>query len=59
LIRNPSAVLQEFGTVTAEMDSNLTDLIARRRAAPKDDLITRLVEAELDGERLTQAQIRL
>ncbi len=52
-----AAALQEFGAVTAEMDAYLTDLIARRRAAPKDDLITRLVEAEVDGERLTQPEI--
>ena len=52
-----AAALQEFRQVTAEMDEYLSDLIARRRAAPKDDLITRLVEAELDGERLTQPEI--
>jgi cytochrome P450 len=52
-----SAALQEFGEVTAEMDNYLTELIARRQAAPEDDLITRLIEAEVDGERLTQPEI--
>ena len=52
-----SAALQEFGAVTAEIDNYLTELIARRRKAPEDDLITRLVEAEVDGERLTQPEI--
>jgi cytochrome P450 len=52
-----AAALQEFSAVTAEMDNYLTELIARRRAAPEDDLITRLVEAEVDGERLTQQEI--
>jgi cytochrome P450 len=52
-----AAALQEYGAVTAEMNAYLTDLIARRRAAPKDDLITRLIEAELDGVRLTQPEI--
>ncbi|HVA47566.1 MAG TPA: cytochrome P450 [Pirellulales bacterium] len=52
-----AAALEEFGAVTTEMDNYLTELIARRRAAPEDDLITRLVEAEVDGERLTQPEI--
>jgi cytochrome P450 len=52
-----AAALQEFRQVTAEMDTYLSDLIAQRRRAPKDDLITRLVEAELDGARLTQPEI--
>jgi cytochrome P450 len=52
-----AAALQEFRQVTAEMDEYLSDLIARRRATPKDDLITQLVEAELDGERLAQPEI--
>jgi cytochrome P450 len=52
-----TTALQEFGAVTAEMDAYLTGLIARRRAEPKDDLITRLVEAQVDGERLTQPEI--
>lgn len=52
-----AAALEEFGVVTTEMDNYLTELIAQRRAAPQDDLITRLVEAEVDGERLTQPEI--
>jgi cytochrome P450 len=47
----------EFGAVTAEMDTYLADMIEQRRAAPKDDLLTRLIEAEVDGERLTQEEI--
>ena len=39
------------------MNDYLTEMIAQRQAAPKDDLLTRLVEAEVDGERLTQAEI--
>jgi cytochrome P450 len=52
-----AAALQEFRQVTAEMNDYLTELIARRRATPEDDLITRLVQAEVDGERLTQPEI--
>lgn len=40
-----------------EMRPYLDDLVADRRAAPRDDLLTRLVEAEVDGERLTDEEI--
>ncbi|HEV3079028.1 MAG TPA: cytochrome P450 [Gemmataceae bacterium] len=49
--------VNEYGAVTAEMRLFLPDVIAQRRAAHQDDLLTRLVEAEVDGERLTQAEI--
>jgi cytochrome P450 len=49
--------VNEYGAVTAEMRLFLPDLIAQRRAAHQDDLLTRLVEAEVDGEGLTQAEI--
>src|SRR5437879_12276581 len=39
------------------MRAFLPDLIAQRQGAHQDDLLTRLVEAEVDGERLTQAEI--
>jgi cytochrome P450 len=47
----------EFTAVTAEMDAYLTEEIRRRRAIPQEDLLTRLVLAEVDGERLSQAEI--
>jgi cytochrome P450 len=46
-----------FTDVSNEMDAYLAEMIEGRRAAPRDDLLTRLVEAEVDGERLTQAAI--
>jgi cytochrome P450 len=39
------------------MDASLAEVLAQRRAAPKDDLLSRLLHAEVDGERLTQAEI--
>src|SRR5438132_10098818 len=45
--------IDEYRAVTAEMRAFLPDLIAQRQAAHQDDLLTRLVEAEMDGERLT------
>ena len=35
----------------------LPDFVAQRRAAHQDDLLTRLVEAELNGERLTSEEL--
>ncbi len=52
-----AAAANEFRAVTAEMNAYLTGLIEQRRTAPKGDLLTRLVEAEVDGERLKQEEI--
>lgn len=49
--------MAEFRATTAEMDVYLADMIERRRAEPTDDLLTRLVEAEVDGERLGREEI--
>ncbi|HEX8440784.1 cytochrome P450 [Archangium sp.] len=50
-------VHREFRAVTDEMSAYLEGLIEQRRVAPKDDLLTRLVEAEVDGERLKEEEI--
>ena len=47
----------EFVTVTAEMSAYLAGMVAQRRSAPADDLLTRLIEAEVDGERLSDEQL--
>jgi cytochrome P450 len=52
-----AATINEYRAVTAEMRNFLPDLIEQLRAAHKDDLLTRLVEAEVDGQRLTQAEV--
>jgi cytochrome P450 len=49
--------VQDYRAVTAEMRAFLPGLIAQRRAAHKEDLLTRLVEAEVDGERLTPEEV--
>jgi cytochrome P450 len=49
--------VQDYRAVTAEMRAFLPDLIAQRRAEHRDDLLTRLVEARVDGEGLTQEEI--
>lgn len=35
----------------------ISELVAERRARPREDLLTQLVEAEIDGERLTDAEV--
>ncbi|WP_437756190.1 cytochrome P450 [Sorangium sp. So ce1389] len=47
----------EHAAAKEEMSGYLADLSGARRRAPKDDLLTRLVEAEVDGERLTEGEI--
>jgi cytochrome P450 len=46
-----------FRAVSVEMDAYLTEMIAQRRTEPRDDLLTRLIQAEVDGERLKQKDI--
>jgi len=49
--------LRDFQAVSVEMNTYLAEMIGQRRKAPQDDLLTRLVEAEVDGERLSQEEI--
>jgi len=51
------AASAEFHAVTPEMKLYVDQMIQRRRASPTDDLLTRLVEAEVDGQRLTQEEV--
>ena len=52
-----AAGLRDFRAATAEMSDYLSEMIAQRKAAPRDDLLTRLMEAEVDGERLSQEEL--
>jgi cytochrome P450 len=49
--------LNDFIAATAEINEYLITLVEERRAKPKDDLLTRLVQAEVDGERLSQQDL--
>ena len=49
--------MDEFRATTAEMDAYLAEMIECRRVEPRDDLLTRLIEAEVDGERLGLEEI--
>lgn len=47
----------EFVTVAMDIGAYATALADQRRSAPADDLTTSLVQAEVDGERLTSAEV--
>lgn len=47
----------EFAEVAIDIGSYATALAEDRRTHPRDDLTTALVAAELDGERLTSAEV--
>lgn len=47
-----------YGLVSGEMDDYLKALLDLRREAPEDDLLTRLLHAEVDGATLTYDDIR-
>ncbi|WP_437813565.1 cytochrome P450 [Sorangium sp. So ce1078] len=50
-------VVSEHAAVKEEMRAYLAALLEARRRAPEDDLLTRLVEAEVDGERLNEEEL--
>lgn len=47
----------EFVTVAMDIGAYATAMADERRATPTEDLTTSLVEAEVDGERLTSAEV--
>jgi len=47
----------DFAAVKAEMGAYLLGLLELRRQAPRDDLLSTLTQAEVDGERLTKEEI--
>jgi cytochrome P450 len=52
-----AAAMAGFRDVTAEMSEYLAEMIADRRARPLDDLLSRLVHAQVDGEQLSHDDI--
>jgi cytochrome P450 len=52
-----TGVYDHFVAITAEMDQYLGVLLKQRRAAPREDLLSRLLGAQVDGERLSQQNI--
>lgn len=51
------SAMNEFRAVTAEMDDYLSQMIELRKNSPTEDLISGLVQAEVDGQRLSRSEI--
>ena len=49
--------LNDFVAATADMGAYLIGLVEERQNNPKDDLLTRMVQAQVDGERLSRQDI--
>jgi cytochrome P450 len=49
--------IQTYADAREQMRLYVQDILAARRRAPQDDLLTRLVEAEVDGHRLSEEDI--
>ncbi len=49
--------LARFSAMSLEMEAYLDDLVRMRVARPRNGLLTRLVMAEVEGERLTQSEL--
>jgi cytochrome P450 len=52
-----AAAIEAFHAVHQEMNNYVAALAAERRSRPQADLLTRLVQAEVDGERLSQDEL--
>ena len=49
--------MSEYRKVDGELKEYLPELIEQRRVDPRDDLLSRLVQAEVDGQRLNAADL--
>jgi cytochrome P450 len=52
-----AAVEEEADRAAAEFVAYLTGVVAERRAAPQPDLLSHMLEAEIDGARLTEPEV--
>jgi cytochrome P450 len=48
---------EDYSKVTAEMREYLPALVESRKTKPQDDLLTKLIEAEVDGVHLTEEEL--
>ena len=53
----PPERLKELGTLITEMGTYFGELAEARRRAPRDDLLTGLVQAEVEGSKLTHDEM--
>src|SRR5258706_1393269 len=55
--KESAGALNDFIATTTEMSDYLSTMLKRRHSDPTDDLLTRLAQADVDGERLTHGEI--
>ena len=51
------SLLAEKAETKRQLDDYFSNILAERKVHPGDDLITKLVQAEVDGERLSQDEL--
>lgn len=49
--------MRDFNSITNEMSAYLVESVGERRKSPQSDLLTRLLDAEVEGDRLTHEEI--
>ncbi|XXY50046.1 cytochrome P450 [Sorangium sp. So ce269] len=52
-----TARMEEIRTTVREAEQYMTEVLARRRREPADDMVTDLLRAQVDGESLTDAEL--
>jgi cytochrome P450 len=52
-----AATAPDMALVAAEMKDSLREWIGERREAPKEDLLTALIQAEVDGKHLSEEDL--
>ncbi|HLH25934.1 MAG TPA: cytochrome P450 [Chloroflexota bacterium] len=52
-----SPLVRERMQLLQEMNNYFRDVVDQRRATPKDDLVSRLVAAEVEGQRLSEGEV--
>jgi cytochrome P450 len=57
LLSTSRITAEQFGRIRIEFRAYLTELIERRRAEPRDDLMTALIEARDERDRLTEIEL--
>ena len=57
VVTGGGGAMADAGNPNAEMAEFFREMIAQRRAAPRDDLISALLAAQIDGEHLTEKEL--
>jgi cholest-4-en-3-one 26-monooxygenase len=56
---DPEYADNDMGSAFIELYGYVNELAAQRRADPRDDIVTKLINAEIDGDKLSQAEFEM